>query len=61
MGAWGRDSAPLLCAACSANEGFVKFLIMASMPCLIICIWLLQARQGRLRVAFLLSPAFDFN
>lgn len=32
--AWGRDSVLLLCAACSANEGFVKFLIMASMPLL---------------------------
>ena len=47
--------------AAQLMRGFVKFLIMASMPGLIICIWLLQVRRGRRRAARLLSPTFDFN
>ena len=47
--------------AAQLMRGFVKFLIMASVPGLIICIWLLQVRRGRLRAACLLNLTSDFN
>lgn len=59
--AWGGTCLRFSVQSAQLMRGFVKFLIMASMPGLIICIWLLQVRRGCLHAALLLSPTFDFN